>query len=70
MQFPDPTVVSRQARKAQAQEIGRLARALRRIVRRELRLIMRGLRPLWKRAKKALATNQGALDRRAPGASR
>ena len=70
MHIPDPTVVSRRARKAQAQEIGRLARALRRVVRRELRLIKRELRPLLRRATNALATNQGALGRRAPGHSR
>ena len=70
MHIPDPTVVSRRARKAQAQEIGRLARALRRIVRRELRLLTRELRLIRARAARSAARNRSGFDRHAPRPSR
>lgn len=70
MHIPDPTVVSRRARKAQAQEIGRLARAFRRIVRREIKLLVRDLRPVWTRATKSIARARGGFGRGVPRLSR
>lgn len=70
MYIPDPTVVSRRARKAQAQEIGRLARAFRRLVRREIRLLVRDLRPIWTRTTKSIARTRGGFGRDLPRPSR
>ena len=70
MYIPDPTVVSRRARKAQAQEIGRLARALRRAFRREIRLLALDLRPVWTRTTRAIARTRSGFDRGVPRPSR